>query len=235
MDSMLPSSNTALGASRRERLIRAVLYLVIEAEPHGGTAETLLEPALSAGVDLVQLREKGADDARVVAAGQEFRRICDRHGALLMVNDRPDLAVACGADGVHVGQEDAGVEEARRQVGHDAIVGLSTHSPTQLDAAAGSSCDYVAVGPVHATATKPEVPAVGLDLVRHAARHAPRPFFAIGGIDLENVEDVVDAGARRVAVVRAIRDAREPAAAVRGLRAAVVRAADARAEAVAPE
>jgi thiamine-phosphate pyrophosphorylase len=220
---MPPASSTAPGASRRERLLHAVLYLVVEAEPRGRPPAELLGPALRGGVDMVQLREKGADDARVVAAGREFRGLCDSTGALLFVNDRPDLALACGADGVHLGQDDEDVEAARRLVGGDLLVGLSTHSEGQIDAALGSSCDYVAVGPVHPTATKPDVPAVGLGLVSYAAEHVERPFFAIGGLDATNVGDAAASGASRIAVVRAIRDAADPEGAARGLREAFVR------------
>lgn len=230
MTPMPPSSRTALGASRQERLLHARLYLVVEGEPHGRPARELLEPAIRGGVGLVQLREKTADEARVVAAGREFRRECDRHGALLIVNDRPDLALACGADGVHLGQEDETVEDARLVVGPDLMVGVSTHSKAQIEAACRSSCDYIAVGPIHPTATKPDVPAVGLELVRHAAEHVARPLFAIGGLHAANVGEVTAAGATRIAVVRAIRDAADPEAAARSLREALIRteAVDAR-------
>src|SRR5204863_3414829 len=138
-----------------------------------------------------------------------------RHGALFLVNDRPDLAAACDADGVHVGQDDAPVAEARAVVGPERLVGLSTHAQAEVDAAAG--VDYIAVGPVHATPTKPGRPATGLAPVSHAAAHARVPFFAIGGIDAGNLHDVMAAGARRVVVVRAIAEAADPEAAARSL------------------
>lgn len=202
------------GDQRRRCLEEARLYLVC-----GRRSEGFLRSVLAAGVDMVQLRDKAADDDELVAAAQTFRNCCDEAGALFLLNDRPDLAAAVGADGVHVGQADAPVAEARDTVGQEAIVGLSTHCPADLDAARG--VDYVAVGPVHATPTKPGRPAVGLEPIRYAGAHATVPFFAIGGIDAENVGEVVAAGARRVVVVRAITDATDPVAATRALRAAL--------------
>lgn len=190
------------------------LYFISDAVP----AERL-EAALAGGVDVVQLRLKEAADEEIVAAGRVFREVCDRRGALFVLNDRPDLVDACGADGVHVGQEDASPAEARAVVGPERIVGLSTHSEQQLAAALEEPVDYVAVGPVFETPTKPGRPAVGLELVRTAAATSRLPWFAIGGIDLENAADVVAAGAERLAVVRAIRDADDLAAAAWALRA----------------
>lgn len=206
---------------RNERLAAARLYLVIEAEP--GVA--LLEPALAGGVDVVQLRDKAASDDAIVRSGEAMRELCARHGALLIVNDRPDLALACGADGVHVGQDDMAVSEARELVGPELIVGVSTHSPAQVDAAEGSAADYLGVGPVYETATKPGVEPVGLELVRHAASTARKPWFAIGGIDAARAAEVAAAGARRIAVVRAIRDAADPEAAARALKESLDREA----------
>jgi thiamine-phosphate pyrophosphorylase len=195
------------GQRRRERLRRAQLYLVIEAEP----AERVVAAALEGGVDVVQLREKSAPDESIVATGRRLRALCDYHDALLIVNDRADLAVACGADGVHVGQDDEPLESARETVGDELIVGISTHSPEQIEAALGSTADYLGVGPVYGTPTKPGVEPVGLELVRYAAAHAEaKPWFAIGGIDQDNAPAVTHAGATRIAVVRAIRDAANP-------------------------
>src|SRR4051812_4219290 len=191
-----------LAERRRAWLARTRLYLVCEARPGGRDPEDLLRPALRSGVDIVQLREKDAGERDVVHAGRVFRRLCDAYDALFVVNDSPELAIACGADGVHLGQDDADPHEVRRLIGRDALIGLSTHSREQVDAADG--VDYIAVGPVHATPTKPEYPSVGLELVRYAAAHARVPFFAIGGIDPANVDSVAAAGAERVAVVRAI-------------------------------
>jgi thiamine-phosphate pyrophosphorylase len=201
-------------SDRRDRLARARLYLVCDRRP-----EAFLRAALGGGVDIVQLRDKDASDEQVLEAAKVFRRVADEHGALFVVNDRPDLAVAADADGVHVGQDDTSVSEARAAVGADRIVGLSTHSPDQIAAARG--VDYVAVGPVHATPTKPGRPAVGLELIRHAAAHAPDPWFAIGGIDRQTVAAVAAAGARRAVVVRAITEAEDPRVAAGALREAL--------------
>jgi thiamine-phosphate pyrophosphorylase len=200
--------------SLRQRLDTAHLYLVCDARE-----DTFLEAALRGGVDLVQLRMKDARDEEIVAVARRYAAACAAHGAPLILNDRPDLVAAAGADGVHVGQDDVPVSEARALVGPERIVGLSTHSPAQIDAAAG--VDYIGVGPVHPTPTKPGRPAVGHELVRYAAERAAVPFFAIGGIDAAGVGDVVKAGATRIAVVRAISEAEDPEAAARALRAAV--------------
>ena len=208
------------GSERRERLNAARLYLVTGSRPGGRSLAEVLEPALRGGVDLVQLREKDAGDAEILAAAAEARPLCTAAGALLLVNDRPDLAVAVGADGVHVGQHDMSVADARAITGPDLLVGLSTHAPSEIDAA---DADYIGVGPVHATPTKPGRPAVGLDLVRYAAEHAELPWFAIGGVDPASVGVVVEAGATRIAVVRAITDATDPEAAASALRAALPR------------
>jgi thiamine-phosphate pyrophosphorylase len=171
---------------------------------------------------MVQLRDKEADDATILRAARMFRRICAEHGALFWVNDRPDLALAAGADGVHVGQCDAPVADVRAHVGADVLIGLSTHSPAQLDAALGSGADELSVGPVFETPTKAGRPAAGLEYLRYAARRAAaKPWFAIGGIDLDTVGAVVSAGAERIVVVRAVRDAADPAAAAAALRAAL--------------
>ncbi len=207
------------GAARRQRLARARLYLVIEARPHGREPDALLAAALRGGVDIVQLRDKELGDDELVRAAAPFRRACDAHGALFVLNDRPDLVEACGADGVHVGQEDEPVAEARALVGAERLVGLSTHSRAEMDAAAG--VDYIGVGTIFATPTKPESNAVGLQLVRTASEAARVPWFAIGGIELANVGLVAEAGARGIAVVRAVRDAADPEAAARALRAAL--------------
>ena len=206
--------------SRRERLQRARLYFVTDVRPG---LEELLAAALAGGVDMVQLRDKSASDDELVRAAAVFRRLCDEHGALFWLNDRPDLATACGADGVHVGQDDMPPAEARRQAGGDVLVGLSTHSEAQLDAAlAAGEADQLSVGPVWETPTKEGRPAAGLDYLRHAARVAgQRPWFAIGGIDLGNVREVIEAGASRIVVVRAIRDASDPRGAAAALRAAL--------------
>lgn len=204
-------------AEARERLRRARLYLVVEA-----AGEHVLPAALRGGVDMVQLRDKELDDDSLLRAAARFRAVCDEHGALFWLNDRPDLALAAGADGVHVGQDDQAPGEVRELVGDRLLIGLSTHSPEQFDAALGSEADQLSVGPVWETPTKLGRPAAGLEYVRHAAEHGgDAAWFAIGGIDEGNVGEVVAAGARRAVVVRAIRDASDPEAAARRLREAL--------------
>ncbi len=208
-----------------EAISRSRLYLVCESVGEPETTTRLLDAALRGGVDLIQLRDKDASDEALTAAAPTFREAADRHDALFLINDRPDLVAACAADGVHVGQDDIPVAEARRIAGPDIVVGLSTHEPEQLraaHAAAGEDRpDYISVGPVWATPTKPGRPASGLDYVRTAAAEAELPWFAIGGIDAGNVEQVIAAGATRIVVVRAIRDASDPEAAAAGLRDAI--------------
>jgi thiamine-phosphate pyrophosphorylase len=206
------STPDGIGALRRERLRNARLYFICDANPNGEDPESLLRAALDGGVDLVQLREKSGDVRLIERAAQTFRRVCDTYGVPFIINDDPELAVSCRADGVHIGQDDIAVEEARRIVGNDMLIGLSTHTPEQISAAIEQKPDQVSVGPVWETPTKQGRPAVGLELIRHAASHTSLPFFAIGGIDLDNVGEVLQAGARRICVVRAIRDASDPAA-----------------------
>jgi thiamine-phosphate pyrophosphorylase len=210
----------AEGPLRRERLRTARLYFCCDARPNGEDPEPLLAAALRGGVDIVQLREKSLPRREIELAAQTFRRLCDNHSALFIVNDDPDLARSCDADGVHVGQDDTAIAEARALLGPDAIIGLSTHSEEQIAASAEAPVDYVSVGPIWETPTKQGRPAVGLELISHAAANVSHPFFAIGGIDASNVSAVIEAGARRLCVVRAIRDAENPTAAAEGLRAA---------------
>jgi thiamine-phosphate pyrophosphorylase len=168
---------------------------------------------------MVQLRDKLASDDELLRAAARFRSICDEHGALFWLNDRPDLVAEARADGVHLGQDDEPVAEVRERVGPDVLIGLSTHSPAQFDAALRSEADQLSVGPVWETPTKAGRPAAGLDYVRHAALAGGNaPWFAIGGIDADNVRHVVAAGARRIVVVRAIRDAADPQRAAAELR-----------------
>lgn len=211
----------SVGPLRRERLRTARLYFVCDARPPGGDLEALLRAALSGGVDIVQLREKELGRAEIERAAQTFRRVCDTYSAPFVVNDDPDLARACDADGVHLGQDDGSVAEARTILGPDFIVGLSTHSKEQIDASGVASPDHISVGPIWETPTKAGRPAVGLDLVTYAAANAPHPFFAIGGIDATNAAQVREAGAERLCVVRAIRDAADPTAAAEALRGGV--------------
>lgn len=206
-------------ADRRDRLDRARLYLVCGARPGGRALADVLAPALAGGVDVFQLREKDAGDADLIAAAAIARELCDAAGALFILNDRPDLVAATGADGAHVGQDDLPVARARELAGPQALVGRSTHSPAQVDAAHADGADYLGVGPVHATPTKPGRPAVGLELVTYAAGAATRPWFAIGGIDAGTIDAVAGASAPRAAVVRAITDAADPRAVAAALRA----------------
>ncbi len=208
--------------------------MVCDSRPGGRELTGVLRAAIAGGVDVVQLRDKRISDEELTEVVRTAHTICIQMGALLIVNDRPRVALAAGADGVHVGQEDMPVAQVRELVGPDVLVGLSTHAPTEIDtatagfdAAAGArrggvaNVDYIGVGPVYATPTKPGRPAVGLELVRYAARHSRLPFFAIGGIDADNVEAAIEAGTRRVAVVRAIVDAADPEQAARTLRGAL--------------
>lgn len=197
----------------RERLSTARLYLVCPAR-----SREWIAAAVRGGVDLIQLRDKTLDDAGLVEAAKAFAG----HDALFILNDRPDLVEACGADGVHVGQDDESPAAARALIGPDRLLGRSTHEPAQAAAAdADPAVDYVAVGPVHATPTKPGRPAAGLHYVAHAADTVRKPWFAIGGLDAGNVHEVVERGATRIVVVRAITEAVDPEAAARELRAAL--------------
>ena len=206
------------GTDRRARLARSRLYLVLEARPGGTDPSALLAAALRGGVDIVQLRDKELADDELVAAAEPFRRACDEHGALFVLNDRPELVERCGADGVHVGQGDASATDARHLVGPDRIVGLSASTVAEL-ATVGSDADYLGVGAVFGTPTKPEAAPGGLELVRAARDTVRVPWFAIGGVELDTVAEIATAGAPGVAVVRAIRDADDPEAAARQLRA----------------
>jgi thiamine-phosphate pyrophosphorylase len=211
----------AIGELRRQRLRWARLYFVCEALPHRQDPEALLNAAMSVGVGMVELREREQPRGVIERSGRTFRRLADTYSALFIVNDDPYLAVELRADGVHVGQEDMPPAEARKVVGPNAIVGLSTHSREQIEAAAEQPVDYVSVGPIWETPTKEGRPPTGLELIRTAAEIAQRPWFAIGGIDTTNVAEVVEAGAERICVVRAICDASDPRSAAAELFAAV--------------
>jgi len=212
--------------ARRHRLARARLYLCTGLRPD---LADFADAALAGGVDVLQLREKGPDgplEARAeLAALDVLAEVCARHDALLAVNDRADIALAAGADVLHLGQDDLAVPWARRVVGDDVVIGRSSHNADETAAAAAEpGVDYFCVGPCWPTPTKPGRPAPGLDLVQTVARRAPpRPWFAIGGIDETRLADVLAAGARRVVVVRAITEADDPAAAARRLRSRLPR------------
>lgn len=221
-------SKSDLGAERRARLAAARLYLICDSRPGGRELAGVLEAAIAGGVDVVQLRDKQLGDDELAGIAHAAAALCRRLGALFVVNDRPAVAMAARADGVHVGQHDMPVAEVRELVGPGMLVGLSTHAPDEIDATvAGDNpvgVDYIGVGPVHATPTKPGRPPTGLELVRYAAARAALPFFAIGGIHAGNTPAVIAAGARRIAVVRAIAAASDPERSARELRAALDRA-----------
>lgn len=195
------------------------LYLITAARPD---LEAFLEAAIRGGVDIVQIRDKQLPDRELLDALTTAREVTARHNVPLVVNDRPDLALLADADYVHLGQDDLPVSAARRL---GAAVGISTHTPSQID---GAEADYLGVGPIFATPTKPGRAAVGLELVRYAATHARKPWFAIGGIDVTNAAAVVAAGAERLALVRAVGDAADPERAARDLRSLLVPSATAR-------
>jgi thiamine-phosphate pyrophosphorylase len=206
----------------RDRLIRlanARLYLVTS------PSETLLatvEAALEGGLQLVQYREKEAPDCDRLQIAQQLCRLCHQYNALFILNDRVDLALAVEADGVHLGQQDIPVALARRILGPERLVGRSTTNPQELEKAIQEGVDYIGVGPVYATPTKPGKTAAGLDYVAHAARHAPMLWYAIGGIDTTNLAAVMTAGGQRAAVVRAIMDAADPKSVTQALNAQLV-------------
>ena len=225
----------------------ARLYLCTDARRDRGDFEDFVNAAFAGGVDIIQLRDKSLEAAEELELLEVLQAAAQRHGRLWAVNDRADIASLSGAPVFHIGQKDISLDAARGFLGKDTVIGLSTHSPEQVDAAIAASpgrkgLDYFCVGPVWATPTKPGRAAVGLDLVRHAAQaigpvdaegmgkvdgrvESLLPWFAIGGIDLGNVEQVVDAGARRIVVVRAITDADDPAHAAGALLAALDAAA----------
>ena len=199
----------------RDRLAQARLYLCLDARERQGDLPEFLDAVLGAGVDVVQLRQKGLEAAQELAFLDVFRKQAAKHGALFAVNDRADLAYAAGADILHLGQDDLPVPVARRIIGPEPIIGRSSHAePETAEAAGEPGVDYFCTGPVWPTPTKPGRPAPGLPLVRYAAALATtRPWYAIGGIDLGHLDEVLAAGARRVVVVRALTDAPDPAAA----------------------
>ncbi|WP_436773923.1 thiamine phosphate synthase [Yinghuangia sp. YIM S09857] len=199
----------------RARLADARVYLCTDAREAQGDLPEFLDAVLAAGVDIVQLRQKGLEARQELEFLEVFADAARRHGRLLAVNDRADVAHATGSDVLHLGQDDLPVPYARRIIGDDVVVGRSTHAEAEVDAAiAEPGVDYFCTGPVWPTPTKPGRHAPGLDLVRYAAARRPeRPWFAIGGIDLGNLDQVVEAGATRVVVVRAVTEADDPAAA----------------------
>lgn len=198
-----------------ERLASARLYLCTDGRRRTGDLAEFLDAVLAAGVDIVQLREKGLEAREELALLEVFAGACERHGKLLAVNDRADIALAAGADILHLGQDDLPVDVARAILGPAPLLGRSSHDPGQADRAASEpGIDYFCAGPVWATPTKPGRPGTGLGLISAVAQRGPRrPWFAIGGISADRLDDVIAAGARRVVVVRAITEAADPASA----------------------
>jgi len=180
-----------------------------------------LSACIAGGVDVVQLRDKVLDARPLLARAKLAAAVCRDHGVPFVLNDRPDLALECEADGVHVGQDDAPASLARRILGPKAVVGLSTHAPAELDGAATEPADYVSVGPVEPTPTKPGRPGTGLDYLRYAARTTTRPWFVTGGVTPDTLPAMLDAGARRFVVVRWLTESADPLAAARALRAVI--------------
>ncbi|GAB1817355.1 thiamine phosphate synthase [Herbidospora sp. RD11066] len=208
----------------RRRLANSRLYLCTDGRRERGDLVEFLDAALSGGVDIVQLREKGLEAREELALLEVFRAACDRHGALLSVNDRADIAYAAtaagfGPDVLHLGQDDLPVPIARALLGEEIVIGRSTHAFDEATVAASEpGVDYYCCGPTWPTPTKPGRPAPGLPLLAHASGlGAARPWFAIGGIDLGNLDEVLAQGATRVVVVRAITEAEDPKAAAQEL------------------
>jgi thiamine-phosphate pyrophosphorylase len=203
----------------RRRLAAARLYLCTDARARTGDFADFVDTVFAAGVDIVQLREKGLEAKDEIALLETVAAAAERHGKLFSVNDRADVAAAVGAPVLHLGQDDLPVPVARRLLGDEVVIGRSTHSAVQFDAAlAEAGVDYLCAGPLWATPTKPGRPAAGLEVLEHAAAQPrERPWFAIGGIDLDRLARVTAAGATRIVVVRAITEAEDPAAAVRAL------------------
>lgn len=195
----------------KEALRRAQLYLVAGHQLAAGSLAELVPELAAAGVDIVQLREKEMEAGDLLRVAEPVAAACVAAGVPFIVNDRPDVAMALWADGVHLGTNDLPTRYARRILG-SAIIGRSTHSIEDItEALTEQDPDYIAVGPVHETPTKPGRPAAGIDLVRHAGSRVNLPWFAIGGIDESNLQEVIAAGASRVVVVRAITEAGDPA------------------------
>jgi thiamine-phosphate pyrophosphorylase len=206
---------------RRAALANAKLYLVADGDFPGDVLESVIE----AGVDLVQLRMKDGDASEILEIGDAWMHVCRDADVPLIINDRPDIALVLGADGVHLGQDDLPPAFARKILGPDVIIGRSTHSEAQIaqgiDEQAEGCADYIAVGPIWETPTGPGKPGVGLELISHASSTVTFPWFGIGGINTSNVSDVAAAGAKSIVVVRAITEASDPIAAVEALRSAV--------------
>ena len=204
-----------MGLEARLRLAR--LYLCTDARQKQGDLESFLHAVFAGGVDIVQIREKDMKPEAELAALEIARQVAGPYQGIVCVNDSPELAGRFQADMLHLGQADGSAARARRHLHRWALIGRSTHAPRQADKAIKDpNIDYFCVGPVYATSSKPDYEPVGLDLVRYATRKArvgrikSKPWFAIGGISLDNLDEVIEAGARRVCVVRAITQASDP-------------------------
>jgi thiamine-phosphate pyrophosphorylase len=206
--------STLMGISRLPLLRQEKLYLVTSPSEE---LLAIVEAALQGGLRLVQYRAKSMTDQLRLQEAQALRSLCTQYQALFIVNDRIDLALAVGADGVHLGQDDFPVDVARQLLGSHRIIGRSTTNPQELQQAIQEKVDYIGVGPVYATPTKTDKTVAGLEYVRYAAKHAPMPWYCIGGIDVSNIPAVLKAGGDRVAVVRAIMEAADPQQAVQAL------------------
>ncbi len=188
------------------------LYLVTNSDKFE-TEDLFLDAvasALKGGVDILQLREKNMPANKILELGKKVKLLCAEYGATFIVNDRVDIAYVLEADGVHLGQDDMDVESARKILGNNAIIGISTHAPEQVQKAVNDGADYIGMGPVFTTPTKPGRPSVGLEYAKWVSENIKIPAFAIGGIDLTNVQDVINAGAKKIAVVRAIINSDSP-------------------------
>lgn len=204
---------------RHQQLTDARTYLVTTPVPGLSFSDWLgvIEAALKGGIAIVQYREKTADDEERLEVARQMRSLCHQYGALFIVNDRIDIAAAADADGVHLGQHDLPMDIARSMLGPDKIVGRSTTNPAELKRALDEKADYIGVGPVHETPTKPGKSAAGNEYVRYAAQHAIMPWFTIGGLNANNLGPTLAAGATRVAVVRALMQANDPTEVARSL------------------
>lgn len=196
-----------LGYQRHQLLAQSYLYFVTSPSE---TLFNVVEAALQGGLPLLQYRDKTASDIERLNCAQKLRQLCQQYGAIFIVNDRVDLALALDADGIHLGQEDMPIAVARQLLGAGRIIGRSTTNPEEMQRAVQEGADYIGVGPVYETPTKAGKVATGLEYVRYAAQHSPIPWFAIGGIDVNNINDVILAGAQRIAVVRSLMQAEQP-------------------------
>src|SRR5262245_58878700 len=211
----------ALGGEARRRLADATLYVLVTDAQCRASLEGTIREAVEGGADVIQLREKGLDDRTLLQRARDVRQLTRRLGALFIVNDRPDIAILAEADGVHLGQEDLPLQEARRLLGPDALIGVSTHDAAQLERAILEGASYVGIGPTFPSATKTFEALAGLDFIRQAMESTTLPAFALGGITPENVDQVVAAGARRIAVSQAICAAEDPRAVAKALKSAL--------------